>query len=540
MTPVDSRSAVAFMLFIARLIIMVGANIVGREEPYVDAGSSRRRRLVDPDSIVRKTPVLTTGNQMRCSTPSRPHKHAGGAKPELYRLFWCRRLFPFVLLMLDILLTGTAMAQSSDERTAEFSLSVIEIPARLSLDRLFEAAEEEIPRETGNWRNWRQSFGIDTKYRAWRGPLHLAMHGQVLTVQAQVAYWIRARKRVFGTLDLQSSCGVEEPPRRAVIGVQIRLDWAPDWTLHPVFRVMPTRFLDRCEMTVADIDVTPLIEREFQTQLQDKMRTVLRTLAPRLADLRHNMERNWLSLQQPVELWPDQWLLLNPSGVALSPLVGYGNTVDARLALVMQPRIVSDPALNPEPRSLPPLMRFVPRSTGANMEAQIDLDFARINQSLNEQFPREALEIQGHLVDIVSLEVGGRGKEIEVKARLGGDIAGNVGLKANVLFVPESQLIRVEDLKYDYEPDDPLLQAEAGLFYGVIRRRLESVVNQELQRHMEGGRKRLYGLIEKVAPEDTKLSFDTLQLRDVQLDVAEERLRVHGVAFGYVLVEFLQ
>jgi hypothetical protein len=53
----------------------------------------------------------------------------------------------------------------------------------------------------------------------------------------------------LGTLDLESSCG-DEPPRQAIIGVQIR------WTgaglmLRPAFRVMPTRFLDGCEMTIA-------------------------------------------------------------------------------------------------------------------------------------------------------------------------------------------------------------------------------------------------------------------------------------------------
>jgi hypothetical protein len=444
-----------------------------------------------------------------------------------------------LVLVLALVVVGVASTPAVGQPRGEAAApSIVEIPLRISLDRLYEVAEQEMPREAGNWRDWRQTYGIDTKYRAWRGPLDLAMHGQLLTARAPVRYWIRARKRVLGALDVESSCGVEEAPRRAIIGVQIRLDWGPDWTLHPVFRVMPTRFLDRCEMTFADIDVTPLIAREFQDQLQDRMRAALGMLSDRLAGLRQQVEGKWRLMQQPVPLWAEQWLLLNPAGVALSPLSGLGDRVDVWVAILMQPQVVSDRPSASRPLPLPPLQRFYPRSTGLTLRLEVELDYAGLNRALSEQLSAGALEIEGQRLDIESLKVSGKGQEIHVAARLGGEIAGEASLKAGMRFTPESPPLRVENLSYDYQPDDPWLQAEADLFYGVIRKLLESAANRYLQQYLEQGRQRLSALFEKVAPEGVKPDMGSLRLRQVQLDMAGDAIRLQGLASGRIVLEF--
>jgi hypothetical protein len=265
------------------------------------------------------------------------------------------------------------------------SPSIIEIPLRISLARLFEVAEQEMPLQAGNWQGWRKSYGVNTQYRAWRGPLQFTLQGEVLTVQAHVRYWARVHKTVLGAIDLDSSCGVNEPPRQAVIGVQIHFDWTPDWLLRPAFRILPTRFLDRCEMTIADIDVTPLIEEEYQQQLEDRLRVALKELAPRLQSVRQQAEQSWSRLQQPVELGENQWLLLSPLGVALSPLAGYGNRLDAKLALILSPEVVTGARPASGLRPLPALGRYYPRVSGLNLQLSIELDYADLGRLMTEQ-----------------------------------------------------------------------------------------------------------------------------------------------------------
>lgn len=418
------------------------------------------------------------------------------------------------------------------------SSSIVEIPIRLPLDRLFEMAEAQMPLQAGNWHDWQKNYGISTKYRAWRGPLHFAMQGELLLVQAHVRYWIKAHTKVLGALNLQSSCGVDEPPRQAIIGVMIHLGWSPDWMLWPEFRVMPTRFLDRCEMTIADIDVTPLIGKELQSQLEDKMRAALVTLRPRLSALRQQAERSWFLLQQPVEVGADHWLVLNPEGIALSPLAGHGDSVDAKLAVVMRPNLVSGSAPVARSRPLPPLMRFYPRWAGLNLHMMVKLDYAELNSAINELLTAQSVDIGGHQAGIEALELGGQGREIHINANFTGDAAGQVMVKANIAFAQEDQAFKLQDLEYSYTPEDPLLEPQARLFYGYIRKALEAAANQQLQQRMAQWKEQLVTVLDRIMPAGVKLDMASLQLSQVDLALEEHGITLIGLATGHTQVEF--
>ena len=444
-----------------------------------------------------------------------------------------------IILILSLLLSNRLSAQPvAGQRQLTQSPSIVEIPVRISLDRLFEVAEQQMPLQAGNWRDWQKTYGIKTKYRAWRGPLYFTMQGELLLVQAHVRYWIKAQKKVLGALNLKSSCGVNEPPRQAVIGVQIRLGWGPDWMLRPGFRVVPSRFLDRCEMTIADIDVTPLIAKEFQKQLKEKMRTALMTLDPRLNAIRQQAEQSWFLLQEPVQLWADNWLLLNPMGIALSPLAGHGDRVDAHLAVLMVPKMVTGSEPAPQQRPLPPLLRFYPRSTGLNLRLAVELNYADLNRAMTEQLSGASIDIGGHQAGIEALELGGQGQEIRVNAKLSGDAAGTVMIKANMIFTAEKQQFQLENLEYSYTPEDPLLEPQASLFYGYIRKVLEAAANQQLQQRMNQWKEQLLTVFDKITPKYARLDLTSLQLRQVRLSMAEDAVRLNGLASGHIMLDF--
>lgn len=409
---------------------------------------------------------------------------------------------------------------------------------RLSLERLFEVAEEDMPRQAGNWRDWKKTRGIKTKYRAWRGPLYLSMQGDVLLVQAHVRYWVKAHKKLLGALKLRSSCGVNEPPRQAIIGVQIRLAWGPDWMLRPGFRVMPTRFLDRCEMTMADIDVTPFIAKEFQKQLRDRMRKALMTLAPRLHEIRQQAERSWRLLQQPVALWADHWLLLNPGRIALSPLAGRGNQMDARLAVMMTPRIVSGSEPTARYGPLPPLARFYPRATGLELQLAIDLHYADLNRAMTERLSGESIDVAGHEVEVVAIELAGQGQEVSVNANLSGAAGGSLSITADLVFIPEQQQFVLEDLRYTYAPQDPLLEPPAKLFYGFIREALEAAANQQLQQRTKQWKQQLLTVIDRIMPDEVEPDVSSVQLRQLRVSMAEDAISLSGLASGHVRLYF--
>ena len=414
--------------------------------------------------------------------------------------------------------------------------SVVEVPIRLSLQSLFDEAEQEMPLQAGNRYKWQKVYGIWARYEAWRGPLSISMQGNELLVQAHVRYWLQARKKLVGGLKLKSSCGVQQPPRQAVIGVLVRLSWSADWTLWPQFRVLPTRFLDECKMTFAGIDVTPLISQEFQKQLEARMRNALMSMAPRLAGVRARAERNWLALQQPVPLWQGQWLLLNPQGVALSPLNGQGNWVETRLALALAPYIVSGPEPSPQLWQLPPLMQFYPQAAGVSLQLAVDLSYADLGRAVTEEFAGSAFDIKGRRASVEAVELSGQGQQVSARLRLAGDLAGEVVITADVGFDPQTQQFAFDNLQYTASLEDAWLEADARLLYRQLRKGLEASANRHLQQQMGQWKERLATVFERIAPEDMQLDVTPLQLRDVQLQMAENTLQLNGMLSGYVLL----
>jgi hypothetical protein len=108
-----------------------------------------------------------------------------------------KRLLSLVLLFW---LTGTGAPTVAGMQQPELPVSFIEIPLRLSLEPLIDAAEKLLPYQAGNWRTWKDWHGIPSQYRGWRGPLSIAASGNVLWVQAHVRYWIRAQKSCLAWL----------------------------------------------------------------------------------------------------------------------------------------------------------------------------------------------------------------------------------------------------------------------------------------------------------------------------------------------------
>jgi hypothetical protein len=439
------------------------------------------------------------------------------------------------LLFLVCVLPLEAVAQGvTPAAPVTASPSVVEIPIRLSLDGLFEEAEREMPLQAGNPYRWQSTFGVLTRYHAWRGPLLLAMQGNELVVQAHVRYWLQAHKKLPGGLTLKSSCGLDEAPRQALIGVRIRLDWSADWVLLPRFRVMEPRFLDGCEMTFADIDITPLVAREFQQQLALRMQRALRAQAPRLRGIRYRAEQTWAGLQQAIQLGDRHWLLLHPQGLALSPLFGQGRVVDTQLAVLMAPQLVAGDMPRQEPRPLPPLLQLYPNPTGLKLALAVDMRYADLSRSMTGELAGAEYEFGGHRAVIESVELGGSGQEVVAKVHLGGDLAGDVEIRANLAFDPESQQFHLVNLAYTATLEDIWMEADANLLYGQIRRTLEQNANRQLQQRMGEWRQRLLAVFERIMPEDMQADLDSLRFQDVQFSLSPGGIRLDGVASGRI------
>ena len=435
------------------------------------------------------------------------------------------------LLLLVLMVAPAAAQPTADTRVQPAPVSSIVIPVRLLLDPLTEAAEKMLPHEAGNWRSWRDWHGIKSQYRAWRGPLAISVSGGVLTVQAHIRYWIRARKKLLG-VDFASSCGIDEPPRQAVIGMQVRLGWNPDWTLSPQFRLLPTRFLVRCGMTIVNIDVTPLVEKEFRKQMESSLRAALGRLAPHVHVIRRQAERTWSILHEPVTIGENDWLMLQPSGAALSQIRGQANYLETRLAISLRPSLATGarPAVTVVP--LPPLTRYDPRTAGLHLRLAVELDFATLGQRITDAFTGQSFATTGHPIAVESVELGGSGQKLRARLDLTGELAGKAEVTGKLDYdIPTGRLV-MRDLTYEYTARDPGVDFLSRAFHEQVRQSLEQAANHTLQQKLDQLNERLGIVLKKITPAGMTLDMSGLQFTRVEIQVIPEGIRLDCAASG--------
>lgn len=419
--------------------------------------------------------------------------------------------------------------------------SLIEVPIRIDLAPLFRAVDERLPREAGHWRAWEDWHGIMTRYRAWRGPLTLSLSGDLLQAQAHVRYWARARKDVIGGLGLDTGCGVDEPPRQALIGMVARLAFAPDWTLRPSLRVLPPRFLDACEVTVLGIDVTPILGDVFTDRLEATLQEGMAELGPRLMGLRGQAARLWAALQEPMPLAPDVWLTARPLAVALAPPQGQGARLDTALGLALDLAVHSGP--QPAVGNLPlaPLQAFLPRGDGVHFDLPLALDYPTLGQALSRQLTGKTVAVEGQTVEIRRLELGAKDADLVVTVHLAGAAPGVLTLMGRPGWKAETGSLHLADLGFVFDAEDPDQALAAGVFYERIRDALDQAANALLGEHTGDVRVALEAALGRVLARaelnGVRLDLSGVTLHDLRLEVGTAGLRVIGAAGGQVRVK---
>lgn len=438
------------------------------------------------------------------------------------------RIPMWLLLLLSLLSPGLASAAAAS------SASIIELPLRFSLEELSRQAERQVPLEAGNWRTWRDNDGLETRYRAWRGPLSLQMRGDTLWVQAHVRYWVQVRKRLIAGLAPSMDCGVDEAARQAVIGLQVRLDWNRDWTPRPRFRILPTRFIDRCEMSLLNLDVSPLVGREFRRQMEHGLRRSLAGYLPSLKVLRDQAGQAWGRLSQPIPLGEQAWLLLNPAAAALSPVYGRGGDARVHLWLALFPKIVrqSPPKAAVKP-PLPELQPYLPNQPELRFELNLELDYGRLSQTLTRLLREREYTLQDRRFRIDAVRLGVADQGLDIRLTLSGEAEGTVDILATPGFDPQSQSFVLTNLDYVFEPVDQDLYLLANLFYEKIRESLIDGANELLRSRMTDTGERLRGALAEIVP-GGGLDMEGIRLSRAQISFHETGLRLRGQAQGAI------
>jgi len=404
--------------------------------------------------------------------------------------------------------------------------SFIAAPVRIDLAPLFDAAERATPRVPPGVETWTHLSGpalggATYRFNLYRDPLQFSLGDGRLSLRTTVNYWLQVGLRMQGWIKGVASCGVApEPFRRVRLGMQADLGLTPDWGID--LRLSPEEplRLDACQVTLVGYDIT---ERVLAA-MKDSLLKATRTLEQQLREsplLRQKVENAWLQAQQPVELSPGVFLLLNPEKLRLPPWQSAGQE------LVLTPEIQVRPSLTlgtpaPQPyRPLPPLdLGPAPAQPGFRLRVQADLSYEQATAQLARQMTGQHFHTDRGDFEVVSIAVRGGGLAL-LEIGLKGRIDGKLTLAGQPSFDPETGTLSLVGLDYTLESRSWITRLGEWVYRSTLRQTLAEKCNwfmdksfKDLKRQAQDGLNRNLGAGLALSGTLDGLSLERIQVLD--------------------------
>jgi len=456
------------------------------------------------------------------------------------------RIFILLTGLMLILSASFAYAQQPYDATiqaspdAQTSASSIEVPVQIPLKPWAEKIEQLTPLQAGHWQSWKKKHGLQAKYRAWRGPLEIQAEGDSILMQAHVRYWLKGRTKLLGPFDISASCGVNEAPRQAIIGVRVKFDWNPDWTLQPLIQVLPTRFLDRCQITSLNIDVTPIIGQLFNRELNKSIHNSLGQLDDDLKKIRQQATSLWNHVNNPIKLANHSWLILQPTDIAVAPFFGYAEQMMTVIKVSLQPQLIHGDQPEPENKPLPPLGRFFPGDNLLTFNFSVPLDYAQISQQLSQILGEHQFSIQDNSFAITSVKLAAKDSLLTASLSLSGAAAGKASISGRLMATTPPDWLTLESLDYSFEPEDLHLKILANLFHDKIRQELEKAANTLIRQKTESFKVQLQDYLQSALDDQLSIQLDALQLTAAEINLHPSGLMFKGILNGTLHLDLKQ
>ena len=385
--------------------------------------------------------------------------------------------------------------------------SMVDAPITYDLTPAIATLEASVPRRFGDINDRRRSSSnrrVRTAFAAEREPFKVRFDGNTIRVGTVLEYQGRGWYDASLSPDLHGSCGMGVERPRAVVEIATTLRLTANWRLRgrsTLTRIAPfsDERRDQCKVTVFKIDVTDRVVNAARNEITKRLTLVDEKIAG--VDVRSPIERWWGLLQRPIRLSDSVWLLLQPRGVHVGPLIGSGRAIAVDIGLSGEPRVVTGPRPPDGKDSLPPLeQEREAHAQSLHMLLEGELGYDVANAILRKNLVGRRIHRGARWVTIRDTRLSGiGGGHVALAVRFDGAASGLVHFIGTPRFDAPTRQLYVPDLAYDVRSADMLVRGLEWLrrddFQNLLRSRarfpVADLVEQARQRLERGMNRRL-------------------------------------------------
>ena len=354
-------------------------------------------------------------------------------------------------------------------------LATITLPIAIALSKVRSQLDSVFPPADSLDRAKCTAMGglVCHQYLYRRDSLDLRANGDRVTLQTHLRYRASVGLPAVGGI---ASCGFPpEPMKRAEVRLGTTLYWRSDWRLGSRGTSLVTTLGDRCQVTVLNVDATPLVKRILDAQSED-LRRQIDSLLPSVLDLHSAADSLWQVAQQPMALDSAStiWLTLSPESVSLAPVIGSASAISTALVLGARPRVTV--GAKPEVSSQPlPSLTLARRSRGIHVPVEIELPFSDLSQKVTTLLSGETA---GKGMRVGDVKIWGVGDTAVVRLELDGKVNGSLYLLGRVSYDSTSRAVLLSDFRYTLASHDVMSRIKSTFGAGRIKSAIDEATGK--------------------------------------------------------------
>ena len=296
----------------------------------------------------------------------------------------------------------------------------------------------------------------------------------------------------------------------------------PDWKLNTEVHYLGLSDLLAEQTGIGPLSIKPRSIVEGITQpVQQVLSDLISKKINELFPLKSQIAKVWNAAQKPVLLDRNYnaWLKLTPREVILSPLYAQNNRVKVSVGINAFAELV----VGPEPAAQPPLPlpNLKPVTTfdrNFRIALNADLFYRDMLTIASPLLLDKEFTSDGKTIVIKTLDLYGNGDKFVVKVETTGALDGVFYLTGKPRFDPRTSIFSVEDVDFDMQTQDLLLQSADWFLHSMIKSRIQEKLNMDLTQRLEQSREMARKALAQVQLADhilLKGEIKTLKFSDV-------------------------
>lgn len=359
--------------------------------------------------------------------------------------------------------------------------------------------------------------------------INIRLDGFQMYYRVPVKIWVF--KKLLDNV-LTGKRGIEAEGELA-LNFRTAIEVKPDWSVEPRTELVGYDWIRNMAVKtgIGNLDVkyiADLIIKRSRTTISTAIDQQLKSQFL----IRKNLEDAWTMMQRPVPVtssYGTWWVKLTPQSVEMTPFSTSGDVLQANINIQSLAEVVAgtvQPIFRPD-TYLPPFKIGYGANNDFAVNLSTDIPIKEAEALAKSYAVGQVFQPAGKRIEVRDIQLFGQNDKIVVNTSFSGSYTGSLYLVGRPVFDPIKNTIYLEDLDYDLQTKDFLINSAKWLFDKTILKKMKEacvfpldenvkffkeMMNSQIQNYKFNNNVSLKGFVNDIKVTDIKILRDKIKI----------------------------